>query len=38
MILSKDGVWVLTVVLLSPVRRWFAQARATRRDWWLSYL
>jgi uncharacterized membrane protein len=32
------GVWVLTVVLLYPVCRWFANVKATRRDWWLSYL
>jgi hypothetical protein len=32
------GVWLLTVVLLYPLCRWFAQVKATRRDWWLSYL
>jgi uncharacterized membrane protein len=32
------GVWLLTVVLLYPLCRWFAQIKATRRDWWLSYL
>jgi uncharacterized membrane protein len=31
-------VWLLTVVLLYPLCRWFAQVKATRRDWWLSYL
>lgn len=32
------GVWLLVLVLLYPVCRWFAQVKATRRDWWLSYL
>ena len=32
------GVWLLTVVLLYPVCRWFANVKATRRHWWLSYL
>jgi uncharacterized membrane protein len=32
------GVWVLTVVLLYPICRWFAGVKGRRRDWWLSYL
>ncbi|MBZ5507469.1 MAG: heparan-alpha-glucosaminide N-acetyltransferase domain-containing protein [Acidobacteriia bacterium] len=32
------GVWLLTVILLYPLCRWFANVKATRRDWWLSYL
>ena len=32
------GVWILTVVLLYPVCLWFARVKATRGDWWLSYL
>src|SRR6476469_8671757 len=32
------GVWLLVLVLLYPVCRWFANMKATRRDWWLSYL
>jgi uncharacterized membrane protein len=32
------GVWALTLVLLYPLCRWFARVKATRRDWWLSYL
>jgi uncharacterized membrane protein len=32
------GVWLLVVVLLYPVCRWFANVKAKRRDWWLSYL
>ena len=32
------GFWGLTVVTLYPVCRWFAQVKARRRDWWLSYL
>jgi uncharacterized membrane protein len=30
--------WILTLALLYPVCRWFAKIKATRRDWWLSYL
>jgi uncharacterized membrane protein len=30
--------WVLVLVALYPPCRWFAGLRATRRDWWLSYL
>jgi uncharacterized membrane protein len=32
------AVWILTVVLLYPLCRWFARVKATRSDWWLSYL
>lgn len=32
------AVWILVVVLLYPLCRWFARVKATRRDWWLSYL
>ena len=32
------AVWALIVVGLYPSCRWFAQVKATRRDWWLSYL
>jgi uncharacterized membrane protein len=32
------GVWLLVVVLLYPVCRWFANVKSRRRDWWLSYL
>jgi uncharacterized membrane protein len=31
-------VWVLVVFLLYPLCRWVANAKARRRDWWLSYL
>jgi uncharacterized membrane protein len=30
--------WVLVVLALYPACRWFARVKATRRDWWLSYL
>lgn len=32
------GVWLLVLVLLYPICRWFANVKSTRRDWWLSYL
>lgn len=32
------GIWILTLALLYPLCRWFAEVKATRRDWWLSYL
>jgi len=31
-------VWIVVVLLLYPLCRWFAAVRARRRDWWLSYL
>ncbi len=31
-------VWIVIVSLLYPLCRWFAKVKATRRDWWLSYL
>jgi uncharacterized membrane protein len=30
--------WLLIVVGLYPVSRWFARVKSRRRDWWLSYL
>lgn len=30
--------WVVVVVGLYPLCRWFAGVKARRRDWWLSYL
>jgi uncharacterized membrane protein len=32
------AVWILVLALLYPLCRWFAKVKATRRDWWLSYL
>lgn len=31
-------VWLLVVVLLYPLCRWFAAVKRRRTDWWLSYL
>jgi uncharacterized membrane protein len=31
-------LWLLGLVLLYPLCRWFADVKARRRDWWLSYL
>ena len=30
--------WLLVLVLLYPVCKWFAALKARRSDWWLSYL
>ncbi|MGH9871465.1 MAG: DUF1624 domain-containing protein [Pyrinomonadaceae bacterium] len=30
--------WLVGVILLYPLCRWFAAVKARRRDWWLSYL
>lgn len=32
------GVWIVIVVALYPLCKWFAEVKASRRDWWLSYL
>jgi len=32
------ALWILGVLLLYPLCRWYANVKATRRDWWLSYL
>ena len=32
------ALWILGVLLLFPLCRWFAGVKARRRDWWLSYL
>jgi uncharacterized membrane protein len=32
------GVWILVLILLYPLCRWFARIKARREDWWLSYL
>src|SRR5450756_1250977 len=31
-------LWALGVVMLSPVCRWYADVKARRRDWWMSYM
>jgi uncharacterized membrane protein len=30
--------WIVVLALLYPLCRWWATVKATRRDWWLSYL
>ena len=32
------AAWLVGVVLLYPLCKWFAGVKARRRDWWLSYL
>jgi uncharacterized membrane protein len=32
------ALWILGVVLLYPLCRWYARVKARRHDWWLSYL
>jgi uncharacterized membrane protein len=29
--------WILSLIVIYPLCRWFAGVRARRRDWWLSY-
>jgi hypothetical protein len=39
--LSLPGVyfvWLLVLVLLSPICRWFAELKESGRGWWWSYL
>jgi uncharacterized membrane protein len=31
-------VWLLGLLMLYPLCRWFAELKRRRRDWWLSYL
>ena len=37
-LLSTYLIWILAVVSLYPLCRWFAKLKARRRSWWLSYL
>ncbi len=30
--------WIIGVLLLYPLCKWFAEVKARRSDWWLSYL
>lgn len=30
--------WIAVLILLYPLCRWFAELKATRKEWWLSYL
>jgi len=32
------GAWILTVLLMLPLCRWFAGVKARRSEWWLRYL
>ncbi len=32
------GCWIIGVLLLYPLCKWFAGVKQRRRDWWLSYL
>jgi uncharacterized membrane protein len=32
------AVWAIAIALLYPACRWFADLKARRKDWWLSYL
>jgi uncharacterized membrane protein len=32
------AVWLLVLILLTPLSFWFSALKARRRDWWLSYL
>ncbi|HEU4530870.1 MAG TPA: hypothetical protein VFR59_06765, partial [Steroidobacteraceae bacterium] len=32
------AVWILAVLALYPLVKWFADIKRRRRDWWLSYV
>ena len=32
------ALWVVVVVMLYPICRWFAAVKQRRTDWWLSYI
>jgi uncharacterized membrane protein len=32
------AVWLTVVLIMYPLCRWYANLKATRRSWWLSYL
>ena len=32
------GIWLLTIVLLYPMCRWYKKYKSTHHQWWLSYL
>ena len=32
------AIWITIVIALYWPCKWFANLKATRRDWWLSYL
>jgi uncharacterized membrane protein len=37
-LLTVYALWILGVLLIYPLCRWYAGVKARRRDWWLSYL
>ncbi|HEX6626928.1 MAG TPA: heparan-alpha-glucosaminide N-acetyltransferase domain-containing protein [Gemmatimonadaceae bacterium] len=37
-LLTVYALWIIGVLLLYPLCRWYAGVKARRRDWWLSYL
>jgi hypothetical protein len=37
-LLGVYAVWLLVIVLLYPLCRWFAALKQRRREWWWSYL
>jgi uncharacterized membrane protein len=32
------AVWLVVIIMLYPLCRWFAEIKRRRRDWWLTYL
>jgi uncharacterized membrane protein len=32
------AIWIVVIVILWPVCRWYAALKQRRRDWWLSYV
>ena len=32
------AAWIVVVLLMYPLCRWYAAVKARRTDWWLGYL
>ncbi len=32
------GIWILVVMLLYPLCKWYSRYKNTHKQWWLSYL
>jgi uncharacterized membrane protein len=37
-LLTVYGIWLMVVLMLYPVCKWFSEYKKTHRQWWLGYL